>query len=44
MNKVAFSILDGGAEFLVTSLELSLAFWLIGRIALGLYLPLGNRK
>ena len=44
MNEVAFSILDGGAEFLVTSLVFSLAFWLIGRIALGLYLPLGNRK
>ena len=44
MNEIAFSILDGGAELLVASLVFSLTLWFIGRIALGLYFSLGNRK
>ena len=44
VDKVTFCIFDGGAELLVASLVFSLALGFIGRIALGLYLPLGNRK
>ena len=42
MNKVAFSVLDGRAELFVSSLVISLALWLICRIALCLYLILEN--
>ena len=40
VNEVAFSILDGRAELLVSRLVVSLTFRLVCRVALRLYLSL----
>ena len=44
MNEVAFNVLDCRAELFVASLVLCLALWFVCRIALCLYLTLGNIK
>ena len=41
MDKIAFSVFDGGAELFVASFVVSLALGFIGGVALRLYLSLG---